>query len=402
MFGPWLFVGITHSIDGLSKLPPIKLIPEKEKEKPSPYREELKELMSTSHKADNNNEHQDENQPSISLDSSSVSSSTLAPSKPTSKPVSGDLLLPFLIFSVVKSNPSHLVSHLLFTQRFRNQVWVESRSTGEESYCLINLMAVAEFLENVDLAALGLAVVPMVGQEEAEGGSRPGLSPVGLSPILGMREGGGGVEVGLRGRVEQQVDAIAGSANKVLAGVMVTSFGMLKSLLPAQEAQVSGVNSTVGSTTVPATAAPTTTTTTINSTTTGGAPWNVVRPNFGLLRRESGFSIASIAASLPQAITSHKPGSGGDNPEDGQQMVTVSTSRPFSESDSADAYAFGHGEAEGGGDVRVDLAGGSVVGDDEGEEEESEGGEGCGENGEEPELRASVRSIKSFESMMSE
>ena len=240
-------------------------------------------MTSTSHKADDDDEHQDKNQHSISLDSSSVSSSTSAPSKPTSTPVSGDLLLPFLIFSVVKSNPFHLVSHLLFTQRFRNQVRVESRSTGEESYCLINLMAVAEFLENVDLAALGLAVVPSVGQEEAEGGSRPGLSPVGLSPILGVREGGGGVEVGLRGRVEQQVDAIAGSANKVLAGVMDTSFGMLKSLLPAQEAQVSGVNLTVGSTTVPATAAPATTTTTINSTTTGGMPWNVVRPNFGLL-----------------------------------------------------------------------------------------------------------------------
>ena len=257
-------------------------------------------------------------------------------------------------------------------------------------------MAVAEFLENVDLAALGLAVVPAVGQEEAEGGSRPGLSPVGLSPILGMREGGGGVEVGLRGRVEQQVDAIAGSANKVLAGVMDTSFGMLKSLLPGQEAQVSGVNSTVGSSTVPTIA---TTATTLN-TTTGSAPWNVVRPNFGLLRRESGLSIASIAASLPQAITSRKPGNGGDNPEDGQQMVTVSTLRPFSESDSADAYVFGHGEAEGGGDVRVDLTGGSVLEDGNGEEE-SEGGEGR-ENGEEPELRASVRSIKSFESMMSE
>jgi hypothetical protein len=338
-----LFVGITHRIEGLSKLPPIKLIPEKEKEKataPSPYEGELKEMTSTSHKAD-------DDEPSTSLDSSSISSSTSAPSKPTSTPVSGDLLLPFLIFSVVKSNPSHLVSHLLFTQRFRNQVWVESRSTGEESYCLINLMAVAEFLENVDLAALGLAVVPVVGQEEEEeeGGSRPGLSPVGLSPILGVREGGGrGVEVGLRGRVEQQVDAIAGSANKVLAGVMDTSFGMLKSLLPGQDAQVPGVNSTVGSATVPAAAA--TTTTTINAT-TGSAPWNVVRPNFGLLRRESGFSIASIAASLPQAITSRKPGSGGDHPEDGQQMVTVSTSRPFSESDGADAYVFGHGRRRG-------------------------------------------------------
>ena len=54
-----------------------------------------------------------------------------------------------------------------------------------------------------------------------------------------------------------------------------------------------------------------------------------------------------------------------------------------------------------GGDVRVDLAGGSVVEDGKGEEEESEGGEGHGENDEEPELHASVRSIKSFENMMS-
>ena len=92
-------------------------------------------------------------------------------------------------------------------------------------------MAIAEFLENVDLAMLGLAVVPTVRQGvKAEGALRPWLSPVGLLPILGMREGGGGVEVGLRGRVEQQVDAIAGSANKVLVGMMDTSFGMLKSL----------------------------------------------------------------------------------------------------------------------------------------------------------------------------
>lgn len=71
------------------------------------------------------------------------------PKEPT--PVSGDVLLPLLIFAVVKSNPPQLVSHLLYTQRFRN------RSVGgEESYCLVNLMAVVEFLENVDLAALGL------------------------------------------------------------------------------------------------------------------------------------------------------------------------------------------------------------------------------------------------------
>ena len=74
---------------------------------------------------------------------------TPLPKGPT--PVSGDVLLPLIIFSVVKCNPPHLVSNLLFTQRFRNQ-----SVGGKESYCLINLMAVAEFLENVDMAGLGL------------------------------------------------------------------------------------------------------------------------------------------------------------------------------------------------------------------------------------------------------
>ena len=70
---------------------------------------------------------------------------------PSPTPVSGDIILPLMIFAVVKANPSHFVSHLLYTQRFRNQ-----RIGGEESYCLVNLMAVADFLENVDLKALGL------------------------------------------------------------------------------------------------------------------------------------------------------------------------------------------------------------------------------------------------------
>ena len=76
----------------------------------------------------------------------------LIPSRSSSPtPVSGDIILPLMIFAVVKANPSHFVSHLLYTQRFRNQ-----GVGGEESYCLVNLMAVADFLENVDLKALGL------------------------------------------------------------------------------------------------------------------------------------------------------------------------------------------------------------------------------------------------------
>jgi hypothetical protein len=74
--------------------------------------------------------------------------------KPT--PVSSDILLPMIIFSVVKSNPPHLVSNLLYTQRFRNQSAFMQEGNGGESFCSINLLAVAEFLENVDLEGLGL------------------------------------------------------------------------------------------------------------------------------------------------------------------------------------------------------------------------------------------------------
>jgi hypothetical protein len=89
---------------------------------------------------------------SISQTNEAVASPSPAPSlniQPTA--VSSDVLLPVMIYAVVKTNPSQLVSHLLYVQRFR------SRSVGgEESFCLINLMAVVEFLENVDLAVLGL------------------------------------------------------------------------------------------------------------------------------------------------------------------------------------------------------------------------------------------------------
>jgi hypothetical protein len=75
----------------------------------------------------------------------------------TSTPVSGDILLPLIIYAVVKSNPVRLVSHLLYVQRFRNK-----SLGGEGSYCLVNLMAVVEFLEHVDLTALGLSDVERV------------------------------------------------------------------------------------------------------------------------------------------------------------------------------------------------------------------------------------------------
>ena len=49
---------------------------------------------------------------------------------------SADVLLPLLIFSIVKSNPTNFLSNLRFIQRFRRP----SRIAGQESYCLTNIV----------------------------------------------------------------------------------------------------------------------------------------------------------------------------------------------------------------------------------------------------------------------
>ncbi|KAJ3008561.1 hypothetical protein NUW54_g3105 [Trametes sanguinea] len=194
--------------------------------------------------------------------------------------VPGDIILPLMIFAVVKANPPHLVSHLLYTQRFRR----ERAAGGEEGYCLVNLMAVAEFLENVDLAALGLgesekmvirhgwAVLLLRPLQPFCFSSIPRsltlmsiiYSTAELSPIPINRAGSDSgsprvPQASLRGRVEQQVDALAGSANKVLTGVVDTSFGVLRALLPGQ-------TSDAGVATPPVDADQ------------GAAPWNIPQP----------------------------------------------------------------------------------------------------------------------------
>ncbi|KAF8269687.1 hypothetical protein EI94DRAFT_1771165 [Lactarius quietus] len=275
------------------------------------------------------------------------------PSSPTPTPVSGDIILPLMIFSVVKANPSHFVSHLLYAQRFRNQ-----RVGGEESYCLVNLMAVADFLENVDLKALGL------GESEKKVMSTADLTPIPVHrAALDSPVSPEGVPARFRRGVEQQVDAIAGSANKVILGVVDQGFGVLRSLLPSTTADPNAA-APVGPNPNP-------------NLDQEAAPWNAARPGFGLLRRESGFSIASLAASLPgrDRARSFASTAGTTAEESGQMMVEVS-SRP--------------------GSVR------SIYGSDA-ESSAEDNSEDDGEDDEEQERdddRHDTRSIRSFENMM--
>lgn len=71
--------------------------------------------------------------------------------KPT--PTSGaDLILPLIIFAVVKANPPQLASQLMYLRRYRSAICL----AGEASYAIVNLTAVVEFLEHVQLSELGL------------------------------------------------------------------------------------------------------------------------------------------------------------------------------------------------------------------------------------------------------
>ncbi|KAJ7081541.1 hypothetical protein C8R43DRAFT_1245161 [Mycena crocata] len=274
--------------------------------------------------------------------SSDLERSSPPTSLPTPTPVSSDVLLPLIIFAVVKSNPPRLVSHLLYTQRFR--VTPSGIAQGEEAFCLVNLMAVAEFLENVDLEALGLG----------DGG----ISTADLTPIPIARNSPKGPAMSLvedsTGVLRRQVDTIAGSAGRVLngvTGVVDSSFGMLKQFLP-------------GTSPLPLTPA-------LDST-SASAPWNfphvgsATRPGFGLLRRETGFSIGGISI--------------GGRPEEARKEEELrEVSRPGSLR-GVDA-ASDDGESEDG---------------ESPEEEEEDGQYYEGEGG-----SHDARSIRSFESMMS-
>lgn len=78
--------------------------------------------------------------------------STTPPSSTKPSTSGADLILPIIIFAVVKSNPAQLASHLMYLRRYRSAICL----TGEASYAIVNLTAVVEFLEHVDMAELGL------------------------------------------------------------------------------------------------------------------------------------------------------------------------------------------------------------------------------------------------------
>ncbi|TXT11100.1 hypothetical protein VHUM_01851 [Vanrija humicola] len=153
--------------------------------------------------------------------------------KPKPQPTSGaDLILPIIIYSVVKSNPAQLASQLMYLRRYRSAICLE----GEANYAIVNLTAVVEFIEHVQLAELGL------GDGSDKVISVEDLSPIGLTYLDDNADAASIASASsrLRGRVFQVGElagSAAGSANKVITGVVDSSWSALRGFMSPANTQ---------------------------------------------------------------------------------------------------------------------------------------------------------------------
>ncbi|KAF9899842.1 hypothetical protein EC991_008242 [Linnemannia zychae] len=138
------------------------------------------------------------------------------PALPSSrKQYSADVLLPLLIFSVVKSNPPMLISNLRYIQRFK----VQDQLTGELAYCLTNMMAVVSFLETLDPQAFGLSSDIRVLSDLSDIHANSGKPNQAVNPLLNFQEGLDHTKA-LGHKVSQELVGVAEEGLKVISDVV--------------------------------------------------------------------------------------------------------------------------------------------------------------------------------------
>jgi hypothetical protein len=334
-------------------------------------------------------------------------------------PLSSDLLLPLLIYTIIRYPSicaSHLLSNLLFVQRFRCEeaAGADGGKTGrgEEAYCLVNLVAGVEYvvsLASPEEASSKMDGMPIPGtktppspiamfHQSPSGASTKSLPPnssanTPSSTIFGtslpselnissLRD----IDMGaaLRGRV----DVLTGSANKVISGMVGSSFGILKSLtLPSNAADAIGdtrsdtasVNSATG---------------VVTDTLPVDGEKTPERPGaLGILTGRTpsaGSGLSSIRNMLPSRLGSAAPQTSAE--ENGRPMVVVSGSRPGSlRAPQSDVEEYT--DEESGSEENEGESNEEEEGSDDGEDEDD------GNELERP-YEPDTRSIRSFESMM--
>ncbi|KAG0283812.1 hypothetical protein BGZ96_011822 [Linnemannia gamsii] len=131
------------------------------------------------------------------------------------KHYSADVLLPLLIFSVVKSNPPMLISNLRYIQRFK----VQDHLTGELAYCLTNMMAVVSFLEELDPQAFGLSSDIRVLSDLSDIHANTGRPNPTAVPLRNFQEGFDHTKA-LGHKVSQELVGVAEEGLKVISDVV--------------------------------------------------------------------------------------------------------------------------------------------------------------------------------------
>ncbi|GAA93465.1 hypothetical protein E5Q_00106 [Mixia osmundae IAM 14324] len=175
-----LFVRIHKAlVDGISKLPAIPTKPEVANESEASTELEMADAINSS------------------LREASVRDGQNASQS------SADLLLPILIFSVVRANPSQFISHLRLIERFRCELLLH----GETAYCVCNLQAVVEYLLHIDLSSVGMGSARVISSED---GSPTQTTQAKLEPAPASS---------IRARVTQEMDIVATGATRMLGGV---------------------------------------------------------------------------------------------------------------------------------------------------------------------------------------
>lgn len=324
-------------------------------------------------------------------------------------PLSSDLLLPLLIYTILRYPEvctSHLLSNLLFVQRFRCEDALPTDGSrtgrGEEAFCLVNLVAGVEYV--VSLSA------PSSSAEDASDsiaipGAKTPPSPMALfhhSPtaastkslppnshpntpssifgtslpsdlnITSLRD----IDMGaaLKGRV----DDITGGANRVISGVVGSSFGILKSLTQRQQDPGDGSVATSGNLALAGSD--------VDGT---GAP--VERPGaLGILTGRVP-STSSGLSSIRNMLPSRLAPSGPVAEDTGRPLLVVSGSRPGSlRAPQSDTEGATDDETDSDEDQEGEDSGDGEDGDDDESDEDDDG----------KPYEPDTRSIRSFESMM--
>ncbi|KAA1083115.1 hypothetical protein PGT21_025365 [Puccinia graminis f. sp. tritici] len=123
--------------------------------------------------------------------------------KPRPNSSSADLILPILIYLIIKANPNRLISNLNYVNRFRYQRLIK----GETDYCLVNFSVSCEFIKNFvgldgseSFPSQQSTTIPAVAGrsvEQADGSTSRGRAGYGTfpSPIKRGREKTGNSEV---------------------------------------------------------------------------------------------------------------------------------------------------------------------------------------------------------------